>query len=85
MFIDSWGNEYKTEQEAKEGLLKICREQNDYYKMLAEYMDIPFSVINWILKENLYSRFADEFKKDIYDAEDNWIDYYLCDLYYTED
>lgn len=72
-YIDEWGNEYKSEEEAGQGLLKILRESDDYYQTLSEQMNIPTNVFEWIVKFH-YPEFSKEFKKEIENAEIDWVD-----------
>lgn len=86
MLIDDWGNEYGTEKEAAEGLLKILRSRDDYYDVIANYMDIPHEVMEWIVEQNLYKQFAKNFSISIEQAESSWVENYLCSCdYFNED
>ncbi len=78
MLIDDWGNEYATEKEAEEGLLKILRSSDDYYDVIADYMDISREVMEWIVEQNLYVQFAKNFSSSIEHAESLWVENYLC-------
>ena len=82
MLIDDWGNEYGTEKEAAEGLLKILRSRDDYYDVIANYMDIPHEVMEWIVEQNLYEQFAKNFSISIKHAELSWVEDYLCSCDY---
>lgn len=82
MLIDDWGNEYGTEEEAAEGLLKILRSRDDYYDVIANYMDIPHEVMEWIVKQNLYGQFVKNFPISIKHAELSWVEDYLCSCDY---
>ena len=84
MWIDSWGNESETEAEAKEKILNILRNSDDYCEILADNMNIPLKYFLFIVNENWYE-FKKEFSKEIEQAELEWADYYFYELYNDED
>lgn len=85
MLIDDWGNEYATEEEATEGLKNIFRSMDDYCNIIADKLDVPLWVMNWIVEKNLFPQFAKDCKNMINEAESEWIDYYLCEMVYLDE
>ena len=81
MVMDSWGNEYKSIEDAKKGLRKICRENEDFWEMVSEDMCIPLEVMNWICdSQTRMEDFQKHFKTDIELAIDSWCEYYEEEL-----
>ena len=81
MWIDSWGNESKTEAEAKEKVFNILRERSDYYEILAENMDIPLKYLLFITNDSrTWEEFKKKFSKEIEQAELEWADFYFYEL-----
>jgi hypothetical protein len=86
MWIDSWGNESKTEDEAKEKILNILRESDNYYKILAENMNIPLPYLLFIVNDlKGWEEFKKKFSKGIKMAELEWAGYYFYELYDEEE
>ncbi len=79
MFYDSWGNEYKTETEAIEGIHNLFREREDYWESIGEYMNIDNEIMYWII-ENHKDSFKKYFAKQIKEAENEWCEYYIEEL-----
>jgi hypothetical protein len=84
MWIDSWGNESETEAEAKEKILNILRNSDDYCEILADNMNIPLKYFVFIANESWYE-FEKEFSEEIKQAELEWADYYFNELYNDEE
>ncbi len=78
MFIDSWGNEYKTREEAITEIHDICKEC-DYWEMVGEYMCIDSDIMHWIIENHLES-FRKHFNKQILEAENDWCEMYIEEL-----
>ncbi len=88
MYVDDWGNEYKTLNEAKKGIRKICLSQDkeEIYELISDYMTIPLEVVRWI-GENHYIAidFSITFMNEIDKAIDDWCESYIEDLEYYDD
>lgn len=84
MWIDSWGNESKTEAEAKEKILNIFRKSEYYYETLSENMNIPLKYFMFIVNKE-WKEFKKEFSKEIKRAEFDWAEFYFSELYNDEE
>lgn len=78
MFIDSWGNEYETKEEAIAEIHDICKE-SDYWEMVSEYLCIDWDIMRWIIENHLDS-FQKHFADRISEAEDNWCEMYIEEI-----
>lgn len=80
MYIDDWGNKYKTYNDASKGVLDILyNDCSSYiYESIAEYMNIPFHIFKWLLMDSgIYNKFKMAFKEEIKNAEEN-----ICENYF---
>lgn len=85
-YIDSWGNEYKTEKELKAGILNILKTDFDYFEHLSEELEIPWEYFSWIVENaDRKAEFFTKFKDNIEKAEEAWLDGYLCEADIIED
>lgn len=86
-FIDGWGNEYHSKEEVEAGLLKILRNDKEYYyNVLSEKLNIPINVLRWIADVRYhYTDFFETFKIEIELAEHDWIEGYLLEVEEVEE
>ena len=85
MFVDEWGREYKTREEAREAFGKQFREDEDFYSEIALAIDTN-EVIEWIVNElKLGKEFQEKFAEDVKCAEDTWCDYRMEELEEIDD
>lgn len=84
MYIDDYGNEFETIEEAKKFYTKKFYEEleEDPYDILLECVEDADSIIEWIIKKHpeLLKEFREEFADNIKDGQRNYIEYYLWDL-----
>lgn len=76
MWIDSWGNESNTKEEAKNKILKNFRESENYFETISEILIIPTRFFEWIVN-NHWNEFKKEFATEIDQAEKDWAEYYF--------
>lgn len=79
MWVDSWGNESNTKEEAKNKILKNFRASEYYFETIAENLIIPTKFFEWIVA-NHWDEFKKEFDKEIDKAEKYWAEYYFEEL-----
>ena len=80
-YIDSWGNEYSTEKAAKEGILRMLKNTDNYYRMLSDEMNIPWVFFEWILKDETRKlQFGFDFCYLIKKIEKRLVDDYWLDV-----
>ena len=84
MFIDDYGNEFETIEEAKKFYAeKFYKEiEENPYDILLECVEDADSIIEWIVKKHpeLLKEFKEEFADNIKNGQKNYIEYYLWDL-----
>ena len=85
LWIDSWGNEYKTKLAAKKGIRKICLNSPDLWETIGEYMCIPYEVMTWIRDPKRWSDFLVDFHDEIEGAIKDWCDYHYEELEQVEE
>jgi len=79
-WIDSWGQESPTYDEAVKGIYKTLRESDDYFERLAEGLGIDLDLLEFIYRHNCGEAFEAEYAKQIKAAEDDWCECYIWDL-----
>lgn len=84
MFIDDYGNEFKTREEAEQFYVDDFKDTvlNDY-ELLADYILIDeIDLLQWILQDRseLFPKFCEKFSLELEDAERKYIDEGLWSL-----
>lgn len=86
LYIDPWGNEYSTEKATREGILKILKNRDDYYRILSEEMNIPWVFFEWILKDETRKlQFGFDFCNLIKKIEERLVDDFWYDVEIEEE
>ncbi len=81
LYIDSWGNEYSTEKATREGILRMLKNTDNYYRMLSEEINIPWPFFEWILKDETRKlQFGFDFCDVIKKAENRLVNDYWYDV-----
>lgn len=81
IYIDSWGRESNTLEEAKEKILETLRQDEDYYGIIGEYLIIPSYFFDWIVSTPpVWEKFKEHFSEEIKEAELDWADYYFEEI-----
>lgn len=85
MFIDSWGRESNTREEAEKKIRKTFNDgSREYYITISEQLNIPTEYFLWIVN-NYWEKFKEDFADDIKLVEDDWCSYYFDELIDTEE
>lgn len=81
MWMDSWGNEFKKKKQAIANIHRICREREDFWEMVGEYMNIDSDVMDWITSDDeILESFKINFEEQIQNAENDWCEWYIDDI-----
>lgn len=81
MWMDSWGNEFKKKKQAIAHIHRVCREQQNYWEMIGEYMNIDSDVMDWIISDDeILVSFKINFEEQIEEAENDWCKWYIDDI-----
>ena len=84
MYIDDYGNEFKTIEEAKEFYAKKFYEEmeEEPCDILFECIDESYPIIEWIVKKHseLLKDFKEEFVDNIKKGQEDYIENHLWDL-----
>lgn len=75
MFVNDFGKEFKTPEEARTDILNELRKDDGYILLISEDIDIYLTeVLRWIHENGLWEQFRKDFEEPISDAEKNYID-----------
>ena len=75
MFVNDFGKEFKTLEEARADILNELRKDDGYILLIGEDIDMYLvEVLRWIHENGLWERFRKDFEKPISDAEKSYID-----------
>lgn len=85
MFIDSWGREFNTREEAEKKIRESFNDgSREYYITISEQLNIPTEYFLWIV-DNCWEKFKKNFADDIKLVEDDWCRDYFDELIDTEE
>ena len=79
MFIDSWGRESFTKEEAEQKIIQAFRESPDYYESIGEILNIPSEYFEWIVNHH-WEEFKKRFADNIQMAETEQLEYYFEEI-----